>query len=58
VYEYKSNEYWECYIKYITNSIGHQVGTSKMGSDPKSSVVDSQLRVHQTKGLRQIDCGM
>lgn len=57
VHEYLSNEYWDCYIKYISNSIGHQVGTSKMGSDPKA-VVDSQLRVHNTKGLRQIDCGM
>lgn len=56
-YEYLSNEYWECYIKYISNSIGHQVGTSKMGSD-ENSVVDSELRVYKTKGLRQIDCGM
>lgn len=55
--EYLSDEYWECYIKCVSNSIGHQVGTSKMGTDSKS-VVDSKLRVYKTERLRQIDCGM
>lgn len=56
-HEYLSNAYWECYIKYVSNSIGHHSGTSKMGID-STAVVDPQLRVLNTTGLRQIDCGM
>lgn len=56
-FEYLSNEYWECYIKYLSNSIGHQSGTSKMGTDSKS-VVNPELKVYNTTGLRQIDCGV
>ncbi|XP_037042721.1 glucose dehydrogenase [FAD, quinone]-like [Bradysia coprophila] len=56
-HEYLSDEYWECYITHISNSIGHAVGTSKMGIDSEA-VVDAELKVHKTKGLRQIDCGV
>lgn len=52
-----SSEYWKCYIKHISSPGAHQVGTSKMGIDSKS-VVDPQLRVYNTTGLRQADCGM
>lgn len=56
-HEYLSNTYWDCYIKYVSNSIGHHSGTSKMGTDSKA-VVDPELRVLNTTGLRQMDCGM
>lgn len=57
--EYLSNEYWLCYIRYISYPTNHSVGTSKMGndSDPEA-VVDPRLRVRGIKGLRQIDGGM
>lgn len=57
--EYLSDEYWLCYIRYISYPTNHSVGTSKMGPQTDSeAVVDSQLRVHGVKGLRQIDGGM
>lgn len=33
----------------------HSVGTCRMGVDPLSSVVDTQLRVHGVRGLRVVD---
>lgn len=55
--KYLSDAYWNCYIKYVSNVLGHHSGTSKMGTDSKA-VVDPQLRVVNTTGLRQMDCGM
>lgn len=55
--EYDTDDYWNCYVKYVSCAGLHHQGTSKMGSDSKS-VVDSELRVYQTVGLRQADCGM
>ena len=54
---YDSDEYWKCYIRYMSLAGLHAVGTCKMGRDSKS-VVDPQLRVHKTTGLRVIDCSM
>lgn len=58
-YEFQSDVYFQCYIKYFSFTTHHQVGTSKMGpdSDPES-VVDSRLRVRNIMNLRQIDAGM
>lgn len=55
--EFDSDEYWKCYIRYMTMAGSHQVGTCKMGQDTKS-IVDPQLRVYNTTGLRVIDCSM
>lgn len=54
-----SNEYWECYVRYMTTTIYHPIGTAKMGpaSDPEA-VVDSRLRVNGVKGLRVIDASI
>ncbi|CAL1707055.1 unnamed protein product [Somion occarium] len=32
-----------------------QTGTCRMGPDPRTSVIDANLRVHGTAGLRVID---
>lgn len=58
-YEFQSDDYSRCYIKYFAGTTFHPVGTSKMGpdSDP-DAVVDSRLRVRNIKRLRQIDAGM
>lgn len=57
--EYMSDEYWLCYIRYISYPSNHSVGTSKMGPDSDSqAVVDARLRVRGVKRLRQIDGGM
>ena len=44
-YEYRSNDYWRCYIRHNTLTVYHPTTTCKMGSknDP-STVVDSKLR--------------
>lgn len=51
--KYPSDEYWYCYMKYVTVSGSHMVGTGAMGS-----VVDSRLKVKYVKGLREIDAAM
>lgn len=55
--KYDSDEYWKCYISYVTFPGSHQVGTCQMGQHSKS-VVDSQFRVYKTTGLRVIDCSV
>lgn len=56
---YESDDYLRCYIKHLTGTNYHPVGTSKMGPDSDATaVVDSRLKVRRIKGLRQIDAGM
>ncbi|XP_055607934.1 glucose dehydrogenase [FAD, quinone]-like [Uranotaenia lowii] len=59
ILEFDSDSYWECYIRYMSTTIYHPVGTAKMGpdSDPKA-VVDSRLKVRGVKGLRVIDASI
>lgn len=56
---YGSDEFWKCYVRYITTSLYHPVGTAKMGPENDvNSVVDSELRVRKVKGLRVIDASI
>uniref|UniRef100_A0A1Q3FZJ4 Putative glucose dehydrogenase/choline dehydrogenase/mandelonitrile lyase gmc oxidoreductase family n=1 Tax=Culex tarsalis TaxID=7177 RepID=A0A1Q3FZJ4_CULTA len=56
---YDSDPYWDCYIRHMSTSFYHPVGTAKMGppNDP-TAVVDSQLRVYGIKGLRVVDASI
>jgi choline dehydrogenase len=45
------------YIRHKAETIYHPVGTCKMGAD-KAAVVDAQLRVHGTQGLRVVDASV
>lgn len=45
------------YIRQTTESLYHPVGTCKMGNDTMA-VVDSQLRVKGTQGLRVVDASI
>ncbi|KAH8394427.1 hypothetical protein KR222_005203 [Zaprionus bogoriensis] len=56
---YQSDEYWTCYIRQMTTTVYHPVGTARMGpaSDP-TAVVDARLRVHGASGLRVIDASI
>lgn len=57
--EFKSDEYYRCYIRQFSFSFYHPVGTSKMGPDTDAgAVVDYQLRVKGIRHLRQIDAGV
>ncbi|XP_058447537.1 glucose dehydrogenase [FAD, quinone]-like isoform X2 [Malaya genurostris] len=54
--KYDSDEYWECYIRHMTVTLYHPVGTAKMGPDTdSSSVVDERLKVRLVSGLRVAD---
>lgn len=54
---FPSNDYWLCYIKYVSTSGSHMAGTGKCGKD-STSIVDPELKVYKTQNLRQIDAGM
>jgi choline dehydrogenase-like flavoprotein len=47
---FKSDEYWECYVKHMTCTMYHPVGTCAMGT-----VLDHRLRVKGVTGLRVVD---
>lgn len=45
MHKFKSDKYWECYLRHISNTMYHPVTTCKMGrSDDKTAVVDTKLR--------------
>lgn len=51
--EFRSDHYWECYVRRYTVTLHHPVGTASLGS-----VVDTQLRVFGTTGLRVVDASI
>lgn len=58
-FAYQSDDYWRCYISYLTTTVYHPVGTNKMG--PKSdetAVVNARLKVHGVTGLRVMDASV
>ncbi|GAB0093745.1 hypothetical protein DMENIID0001_089190 [Sergentomyia squamirostris] len=59
VLEFDIDEYLICYIRHMTSTALHPVGTAKMGpdSDP-DAVVDCKLKVKGTTGLRVIDASI
>jgi choline dehydrogenase len=53
---YDSHDYWECYVRHMSTTLYHPVGTAKMGPIHKSdTVVDPRLKVKGIEGLRVID---
>lgn len=57
-YNFGSDHYWECYIRHMTLTSYHPVGTCKMGSIHSKSVVDHSLRVHKLNKLYVIDASI
>ncbi|CAH1131551.1 unnamed protein product [Ceutorhynchus assimilis] len=51
-----SDDYWKCSVRQVSTTLGHHVGTCKMGprSDP-TAVVDNELKVYGIKNLRVVD---
>jgi choline dehydrogenase len=48
----------EAYVRAAGASAYHPVGTCRMGTDPATSVVDAQLKVHGIGGLRIVDASV
>lgn len=58
-FTFDSNNYWRCYLKYMSTTIYHGVGTCKMGDESDTSaVVTPELKVKGIKGLRVIDASV
>lgn len=56
---FKSDDYWRCYIRHMTQTVYHPVGTCKMGCDiDKESVVNPKLRIRGITGLRVADASI
>lgn len=59
LHRFKTTKYWECYVKYMSNSVFDAVGTAKMGHRRDlMAVVDPELKVRGTKGLRVVDASV
>lgn len=58
-HEFRSNAFWECYIRYFAGTVYHPTSTCKMGRtvDP-STVVDPELKVKGVQGLRVVDASV
>lgn len=56
--EFKSDEYYRCYVRHLCTTNFHIVGTSKMSDTHPDAVVDHRLRIKGVKNLRQADNGI
>ena len=45
-------------FREISSTVFHPCGTCAMGNDPQASVLDAELKVHGTQGLRVIDASV
>ena len=58
-HEFKSDEYWRCYLTYFSGACYHPAGTVKMGPEQdEQACVDSRLRVKGIDNLRVIDASI
>lgn len=57
-FEFNSEDEIICNARHLANTLYHQGGTTAMGPDPLTSVVDPTLRVHGIERLRVIDSGV
>ncbi|EFA01987.2 Glucose dehydrogenase [FAD, quinone]-like Protein [Tribolium castaneum] len=57
-YEKYSRDFWECAIRHMSMTLYHPCGTTAMGPNGTTAVVDNQLRVHGIEKLRVVDAGV
>lgn len=43
-HDFDSDDYWACYVRHLTLTSYHPVGTCRMGIDESDAVVDHRLR--------------
>ncbi|KAK9871038.1 hypothetical protein WA026_009996 [Henosepilachna vigintioctopunctata] len=53
-----SKEYYYCTIRHLSSTLYHPTGTTRMGPNTSTSVVNHELKVHGIKNLRIGDCGV
>ncbi|KNC26961.1 Glucose dehydrogenase [FAD, quinone] [Lucilia cuprina] len=59
VFDFKSEDYWKCYISYYTMSGYHYAGSVKMApSNDSTSCVDNRLKVNGFDNLRVADASI
>ncbi|MFY9178242.1 MAG: GMC family oxidoreductase N-terminal domain-containing protein [Venatoribacter sp.] len=51
----KTDQDWEQFIRNVTGTNYHPVGSCRMGQDAATSVVNERLKVHGLEGLRIVD---
>lgn len=59
-FHFGSDEYWECYIRHLTLTVYHPVGTCKFGSisDPTTVVSSDTFQVHNMLNLYVVDASL
>ena len=55
--EFRSDEYWECFVRHLSITLHHIVGTCAMGGSDEA-VVDPELRVRGVQNVRVIDASV
>jgi len=56
---FRTDAYWECYLRTFSVTLHHIVGTCAMGrSSSPDAVVDTELRVIGVKNLRVVDASV
>lgn len=59
LFEFQSDQYWQCYVSQMTITGYHHGGSCKMGPlSEEETVVDSELKVKGVKGLRVVDASI
>ncbi|XP_044254777.1 glucose dehydrogenase [FAD, quinone]-like isoform X2 [Tribolium madens] len=57
-YEKYSKSFWNCAIRHMSMTMYHPCGTTAMGPNSTTAVVDNQLRVYGIEKLRVVDAGV
>ncbi|XP_050311442.1 glucose dehydrogenase [FAD, quinone]-like [Anthonomus grandis grandis] len=57
-YHKLTTEWWFCTLVDMAGPGSHPIGTTRMGTDPRYSVVTPELKIHGWENLRVVDAGV